>query len=56
MALGGICAASEAGVRIAMGERVAHMLLERIAGAQLPWRHESRQSALVVRQSTAPPR
>lgn len=86
MALGGLCAAAEAGVQVpaqlsvighddiaqaawaaprlttmaqpkyAMGERVAHMLLERIGGAQLPWRHESRQAALVVRQSAAPPR
>jgi LacI family transcriptional regulator len=85
MAIGGICAASEAGVRIpadlsvishddipqagyatprlttmaqpkhAMGERVAHMLFERLAGEQLPWRQESRQATLVVRQSTAPP-
>jgi LacI family transcriptional regulator len=86
MAIGGICAASEAGVRIpadlsvighddipqaayatprlttmaqpkfAMGERVAHMLFERLAGEQMPWRQESRQATLVVRQSTAPRR
>jgi LacI family transcriptional regulator len=86
MAIGGICAASEAGLRLpddlsvighddiahaayasprlttmaqpkyAMGERVAHMLVQRIVNDQLRGRQETRQATLVVRQSTAPPR
>jgi LacI family transcriptional regulator len=84
MAIGGICAASEAGLRLpedlsvighddiaqaayasprlttmaqpkyAMGERVAHMLLQRISNDELRLRQETRQATLVVRQSTAP--
>jgi DNA-binding LacI/PurR family transcriptional regulator len=37
-----------------MGERVAHMLLQRISNDELRLRQETRQATLVVRQSTAP--
>jgi LacI family transcriptional regulator len=83
MAIGGICAASEAHVRIPqqlsvigyddialasystprlttiaqpkyeMGQLITRLLLERIAGAELPLRREMLQTSLVERQSTA---
>jgi LacI family transcriptional regulator len=83
MAIGGICAAAEAKVRVPadlsvigyddialasystprlttmaqpkydMGQMITHMLLERIAGRDLPLRRELLQTTLVERQSTA---